>query len=412
MEVRDHTPEAEVPAPPSSRLLIAGLGGGGSNMVAHMDTAGWADVERVLVHTDAQALSAYTHLRTVQIGVEVTRGLSAGGDAEKGRRAAEADTDTLSGLFHGVDMAFLVTGLGGGTGTGALPVLVDIARSRGVPAICYATLPFTFEGSLRTRQAMSGLLRLKKTADVILVQPNPSLFSAAEKESALGQAFAQADRSVGKSLYALWRLLFQRGLINLDFADLRQLAVQYGDTCTMAVAEQQGPDRLEQVTRNILEHPVLEDRQRLKQSPAMVVGVSGGNDMTLTEVEHIMQAITQQADPNADIRMGTAIDSTRREWLMVTILLTEGREKRAPTQAVKPETAPAASAQPPGPAATAASDSNRAARKKKKAEQTRLDLDSTGKGRFKDVEPTLYEGEDLDVPTFKRRGIRLKNNHG
>jgi len=391
----------------AGRIMILGVGGGGCNMVAHMDSDQWTGVSRALIDTDVRSLAVHQEVQTIRIGIEVTRSLSTGGDAEKGRRAAEADLEHITSILKGNDYVFLVAGLGGGTSTGALPVIADAARNAGARVISFVSLPFEFEGQRRTLQAESGLRRLRLASDVVFVLPNQRLIGLIDNALELDSAFEKIDQALGNSIYALWRLLAQTGYMNLDFSDIKHLSGRKHEMCLIAYAEGQGPDRIAQVISRIKEHFALDNERLLRESNRVIIGLNGGNDLKLMEIQGIMEALGTPINATADIKMGMALEPGRQEWVAVTVLVMERSQITSPVGEL-PIEAPKES---PATLSLLPEEEPPKKAKKKKPKQSRLNLDPTGKGRFKDVEPTLYDGQDLDIPTFKRRGIKLANNH-
>ncbi|MBN1269552.1 MAG: cell division FtsZ family protein [Kiritimatiellae bacterium] len=390
------TQDAVGRTPARRRVLIVGIGGGGCNALSTMADV-WQDgPEMVAVHTDAQALWSCKAPRRIQIGANVTGGLSTGGDAVVGRQAAESDAETLKDLFEGVDLAFLVLGLGGGTATGAAPVMAEAARRAGALTLCFATLPFTFEGDQRRQQAEDGLRALQEAADAVVAIPNQRLLSLVEDKTSLGDAFGQVDRTMGLCIRSIWDILMKTGIINLDFQDVRGLVKQSGGTCTLAYAEAEGRRRAEAVVEQILQNPLFEAGKVLAQAQGLLVGIIGGPDLTLVEVQAVMSGITAAGRPDARVVMGAAVDENWRSKISLTVLASE-------TLRAEPE-------DEPDETSAGVRRGRGAGRKGEgpgKVRQTRLNLEPVGKGRFKDVEPTIYDGQDLDTPTFVRRGIRI-----
>jgi cell division protein FtsZ len=397
----------------SLRGVIVGLGGGGCNVVSHIGRW-WPDCPpRVAMHTDAQKLRGCTDCEQLLAGVSVLHGLGTSGDAARGRRAIEQEQKSINAMLEDVDLLFLAVGLGGGTGTGGAPLIAKQARSAGVLTVCFATLPFIFEGPRRMHQANEGLKMLQKSADAVVVFPNECLLDLVGAETRLTEAFTAVDEIVAKGIRAIWSMLTQTGIMNVDFADLRGLMQGGGRRCSMAHAEGSGPDKARQAVRGILESDLLQSGQRIAQADHMLVSILGGENITLAEVNEIMTSLTSMLREEADVLMGTAVDSTMQDQLVVTVLVAEGDEKSAPgktQEQPEPEKAPTVEVK------KSASSKSRSRVKKggkkgsKQALQTNLDLESPGRGRFKDVEPTIYEGEDLDTPTFTRRNIKLSKS--
>ncbi len=396
---------------PLSRCVVIGVGGGGCNALARM-SAGWADgPELVAINTDAQALAACPVSRKVEIGRNVTQGFGAGGDLALGKLAAEDSADKLRNLFIARDLVVLVVTLGGGTGTGAAPILAGLARQEGALTICIATLPFEYEGERRRAQADEGLRLLKTGTDAVVCLPNQRLFELTPDRASLAGAFEAADRMLGVGVRSLWKLLFQNGIINLDFADLRNLVEHGGGACIFGYAEASGSDRASKVAAELLKSPLLDRGQALERSPAVLVSVTGGPDLALLDIQRIMKSVKASVRADARLAMGALVDENWVNRVAVTVFAADDSET-APT----PARAPAARARDTHAGGTDAGKKDTAAgvedtrkiRRPTREVQPELVFDGAGdKGRFKGVDPTIYEGEDLDIPTFIRRGIKI-----
>ncbi len=380
-----------------SRISVVGVGGGGCNTVDSMATHWESGPSLIAINTDSQALNA-THATTrLQIGERITRSLGTGGDSKIGKLAAEDDFDTLQGLFRGMDLVFVVTTLGGGTGTGAAPVVARAARETGAMVIAFATLPFTFEGERRMSQARQGLVELQDHADVVMVIPNQSLFSAAGSTATAEEAFHQADYYLSMGVFAIWKLLTHRGIINLDFATLRMVARCSGGASTFSYGEGKGANRAADAVQAALHSPLLENGETLGESESILVSILGGPNMVVREVESIMTAIEAASRKDAHIHMGTAIDDSWADTISVTIVASRfwsGEDE--PDEKVQ-SGAPAGEESPTTPA--------KKKNRKTGDTQPQLILEGISKGIFKDVEPTIVDSEDMDVPTFMRRRV-------
>jgi cell division protein FtsZ len=387
-----------------SRMVIVGIGGGGCNAAARM-SAEWSDGPLVAgVNTDGQALAACGVPVKVQIGKGITQGLGAGGDPAVGKLAAEDDGDSLRELVSQADIVILVAALGGGTGTGAAPILARIAREQGAMTLCFVTLPFEFEGELRKRQAEDGLRALRMQADVIITLPNQRLLELVDIQTGLADAFGKTDAMLGAGIRSLWKLLSKAGIINLDFADLRHLVEHSGGSCSFGYGEGEGDAKTMTAISELMNSPLLDRGRVLSQSGALMVSISGGPDLTLVEVQKIMSQITASARPGGKIFMGATVDESWLNRIVLTVLAAEGgsEEVGAETRSmggVEEKDEPTLDDKAGGkPAAGAA---------RTRTIQPSLNFDTSDKGRFKNVEPTIYGGEDLDIPTFVRRGIKL-----
>lgn len=385
--------------PAGPRILVMGVGGGGCNTVSHVAMDLLSDADIVAVHTDSQALSTCEGVRRFQLGANVMHGVSAAGDAGLGRRAAEVDAKQLTRMLEDVDLLFLVGGFGGGTGTGAIPAIAKMARNVGAVTLCFVTLPFEFEGHERMRQAEMGVEELRRAADVVVTFPNQRLFDLVDQSANLTSAFRQVDRAVGVCIRSIWNLLTQVGVMNLDFADFKKLMTSSGDLCAMGHVECDGEDRAREAVKGILNSPFFESGRMIADASTLLVGIVGGEDVTLHEIQEVMRGITGMAREDVQVVMGTAVDSRYDSTLALTVLASLDQNGAAGKRKVVEE--PERKKEEP------VEKKGRKRGGKKKAEQTKLALDGGSKGRFKDVDPTIYDGEDLDIPTFIRRGIRL-----
>ena len=388
-----------------SRMMIVGLGGGGCNAVARM-SAEWSDGPPVAgVNTDIQALAACGVPVKVQIGKGITQGLGAGGDPAVGKLAAEDDGNSLRELVSQSDIVVMVVALGGGTGTGAVPILARIAREQGAMTLCFATLPFEFEGELRNRQAEEGLHALRMQADVIITLPNQRLLKLVESQTSLADAFGKADAMLGVGVRSLWKLLSKAGIINMDFANLRHLVEHSGGSCSFGYGEGEGEGAAKVITAisELMKNPLLDSGRALSQSGALMVSISGGPDLTLMDIQKIMSQLTAMIRPSAKIFMGATVDEDWLNRIALTVLAAdnwngETGAATGPMSGVGKKEEPLSDVKAGGKPAIAAHA---------RAIQPALNFDTGDKGRFKNVEPTIYGGEDLDIPTFVRRGIKL-----
>ncbi|MEI8138413.1 MAG: cell division protein FtsZ [bacterium] len=384
----------------TSRISVVGVGDGGCNAVDSMATHWENGPSLIAINTDAQALKTTQASTRLQIGEQITRNMGAGGDANMGALSANDDFDTLQGLFRGMDLIFLVATLGGGTGTGATPVVARAARETGAMVIAFVTLPFTFEGDRRMSQARQGLLNLQDQADVVIVIPNQALFAAAGSNATAEEAFHQSDYYLGMGIFAIWKLLTQRGIINLDFATLRMVARCSGGASSFSYGEGKGSERAQRAIQTALHSPLLDNGETLLESESILVSILGGSDMSIREVESIMSAVESATRKDAHIHMGTSIDDSWNDAISVTIVASrfwraenESDEKTPPDPAVPEES----------PTTPAGKKKNR----KTETTQSQLIFEGISKGLFKDVEPTIIAGEDMDVPTFIRRRVAV-----
>lgn len=400
---------AENPSP-YARTLLVGIGGGGCNAVTHIATSWSGGPDILSVNTDQQALASCPGTQPLAIGSKVTDGLGAGGDPAIGRLAADDDKELLRDAMFGMRFVIMVTALGGGTGTGAAPVIAQIAREEGALTLCFATLPFGFEGDKRMRQAEEGLKVLTGHCDVVVRLPNEYLVAQSADDASLTQTFEQTDEMLGVAIKALAGMLAQTGVINLDFADMRQLVESSSGLCAFGYGEGTGSRRAERAARAALKHPMIARSEGLQHTDTLMVNIVGGTELALKDVQTVMDRITDAARSDAHILMGTAVQEDWSGKLAVSLLVPQvvgGRRRQAPLPSDVPSTSAAGVDDQPERGRTSAKVGAGAG---KAARQTKLNFDSNDKGRFKNVEPTMVDGEDLDVPTFIRRGVKLSGD--
>jgi cell division protein FtsZ len=438
------TPEvAERPAPTARRVRIKlfGVGGAGCNTVGHIahkreELDRWlTQLDLVAVNTDLQALDTVLASEKIQIGADVTHGLGAGGDPELGARAAQHDATTLSAACRDLDVVFIVAGLGGGTGTGASSVLARIAKQQEALVLAFVTLPFGFEGDRRRQQALEGLEELRGHADAVICVPNDRLFKVVGDGSSVVEAFQHGNEFMATGVQAVWQLLARKGLINLDFADLRATLNARHSDGLLSHGEAEGADRARKAVKAMLENPLFDGHETLARAESVLVSILGGTDLTLGDVQKAMEPITKQA-PKAHVIMGAAVDESCNGKLSVTIIAATQpvQRKAAGGQSTAVITASGKVAFPVGgavqrkhvpangngnghgikslPQKPASAPTNAPAGVTKGKEtpvlkQESLPLQTASRGRFDKTEPNLHNGQDLDVPTFIRQGISL-----
>ena len=382
-------------------LMMVGVGNGGCSVVTEMARQ-WKDgPAMVAINTDTNAVADVEGLRRVPIGAQTMKGMGTGGDPRVGRRAAEADVEAIRGLFQGVNLVFVVVGLGGGTGTGAAPLVVEEARKAGALTLCFSMMPFEFEGPRRMDQAKRGFLALDDVADGVICLPNQRLVGVITDRTNITEAFRKADEILCRGIQAVWRVVCQKGIINLGFADVRALLQAGSGPCVFGCAEGVGPDKVAMVLQAIRVDPVLKHGEALAHAHAYIVSIMGGKDLALKDVDALMQGLMTISRPEALAMTGVCCDPALGDKVFVTILAAEqGSES-------EPQGRPGLT---PGEAATLSqvskSDEERAAQKVKLTQGTLFD--AARQGRFKDIDPTIVEGNNLDIPTFIRRGIMIQ----
>ncbi len=379
-------PELEQPTESFARIKVVGVGGGGCNAVNRMIEEGVQGIEFIAVNTDAQALMLSQAPTRVRIGEKLTRGLGAGGDPEVGRKAAEESAEELYEVLKGADMVFVTAGMGGGTGTGAAPIIAQIAREVGALTIGVVTRPFSFEGARRAKAAEEGISRLKEQADTLIVIPNDRLLQIVDKRVTMQEAFKVADDVLRQGVQGISELITVPGLINLDFADVRSI-MKEGGAALMAVGEAEGEDRARVAAEAAISSNLLDIT--IDGARGVLFNITGGPDLTLFEVNQAAAIIKEAAHPDVNLIFGAVIDPNMGDKVRITVIATgfdparssvPGFLDRGPRGAQKPWEAP-------NRRTTAATPPSR----------PRVENEEVAPA------PWRSEDEDLDVPPFVRQ---------
>jgi cell division protein FtsZ len=315
-------------------MKVVGAGGAGGNAIDRMISANLAGVEFVAVNTDAQALERSLAQQKVQIGSNITQGLGAGANPEIGRRAIEEDRDLIVTSLTGADMVFITAGMGGGTGTGASPVIAEIAREQGALTVAVVTKPFEFEGRRRMNQADDGLEQLKERVDTLIVIPNQRLLDVVEKTTPLLDAFRMADEVLLHATRGISDLVTVPGLINLDFADVKTIMSEMGDAL-MGTGTATGEARARESAQTAISSPLLEDVS-IDGAQGLLVNITGGKDLSLYEVNEAVSVIYEAAGQDANVIFGAVIDERSEDEVRVTVIAT-GLSKENGRAATRPE---------------------------------------------------------------------------
>jgi len=312
------------------RISVIGVGGAGGNAVANMIAADVQGVDFIVANTDAQALNASSAERRIQLGLKITQGLGAGSRPEIGRAAAEETLEHVEKALEGSHMCFIAAGMGGGTGTGAAPVIAKAARDRGILTVGVVTKPFSFEGNRRMRSADAGIEELQKHVDTLIVIPNQNLFLIANPNTTFKEAFQMADQVLQQGVRGITDLMVMPGLINLDFADVRSVMSEMGKAM-MGTGEATGDNRAIEAAEKAIANPLL-DGVSLNGAKGVIVSITGGDDMRLLEVDEAANHIRQLVDPDANIIWGSAFNNELEGRIRVSVVAT-GIEVDAATMA-------------------------------------------------------------------------------
>src|SRR5689334_939919 len=311
------------------RISVIGVGGAGGNAIANMMRADVQGVDFVVANTDAQALNASVADRRIQLGLKITQGLGAGSRPEIGRAAAEESLDEIIAALEGAHMCFIAAGMGGGTGTGAAPVIAKAARDRGILTVGVCTKPFAFEGSRRGRSAEAGISELQQHVDTLIVIPNQNLFRLANSETTFKEAFEMADEVLQQGVRGITDLMVMPGLINLDFADVRSVMSEMGKAM-MGTGEADGDMRAIEAAEKAISNPLL-DGVSMKGAKGVIISITGGEDMRLMEVDEAASHIKELVDPDANIIWGSAFNNDLGGKIRVSVVAT-GIEAEASVQ--------------------------------------------------------------------------------
>ena len=366
---------------PGATIKVIGVGGGGSNAVMHMVESGIDGVEFICANTDSQALHSAAGVMTLQIGSNITKGLGAGANPEVGRHAALEDRERIQESINGADMVFITAGMGGGTGTGAAPIVAQIAREMGILAVGVVTKPFGFEGAGRMKVASSGTEELSKHVDSLITIPNDKLLSVFGRDFDLMNAFKGANDVLHGAVQGITELITHPGVINVDFADVKTVMSQMGQGM-MGSGKASGEDRAKQAAESAIASPLLED-VNLAGAKGILVNVTG-KDLTLGEFQDIGDIISSFSSEDATVVMGTAVDEEMEGDLRVTVVATGLGSAASPVKPVKP--------------VPRTSDGN--------VNYDALDRPAIGRKQAaeKTIElPDHYDGEILDIPAFLRK---------
>ena len=333
-------------------IKVIGVGGAGTNAVNRMIESGLQGVDFIAVNTDKQALTLSKAPTKVQIGDKLTKGLGAGANPEVGKHAAEESREEISNFIKGADLVFVTCGMGGGTGTGAAPVIAELARDMGILTIGVVSKPFLFEGRQRMKNAEAGIERLKANVDTLVVVPNDRLLSVVTKGTSVTEAFRIADDTLRQGIQGISDLIAVPNLINLDFADVRTVMEARG-LAHMGIGVGKGENRMVDAARQAISSPMLETS--IDGARAVLINITGGPDTSIIDINEAAQMITQAADPEANIIFGAAFDESLEDEIRVTVIATgfdeAAKEAAAPAAAPAKADAPVQAAQAPAQAA-------------------------------------------------------------
>jgi cell division protein FtsZ len=419
----------------SVSVKIFGVGTAGINILEELARAAIPGIALAAVNTDSKSLAASSATEKIALETKPTRGAGPNGDPKRSRAAAEENLPKLKQACEGVDVVFLVAGLGGGAGTGISPVLAQAARESGALVLAFVAMPFECEGNRRLQQARLGLEQLKTAADGVICLPNQKIFKLIDENTSVVETFKILNGLLTEGVSGVWRLMAHKGLIEIHYADLCALLRDRHGESSFATAEAAGATRSREVMDKLFAHPMLDGGKTLAESDAVLVSLTGGPDLTMSEVHRVMEHINKKCE-RAQVMMGAVIDEAFRERLAITLVAVRRGEA-----AVEPESAPVeepnrvesrpfeelstqlltqengtrpqsrfvppAPTLPPERVEQLVARQTRSRKNSSKMRQGQLPLEIISKGRFDKSEPTIHKGEDLDVPTYIRRGVSL-----
>ncbi len=381
--------------PTGANIKVIGVGGGGSNAVNRMIATQLQGVDFIAANTDGQALRKSRAALKLQLGSKITKGLGAGANPEIGRQAALEDSEKIIAAIEGADMVCITTGLGGGTGTGATPVIASLASELGALVVAVVTKPFTFEGRRRREQAEKGLAELRECVDTVITIPNEKLLHTVERNTTLTDAFLTADDILRQAVQGISDLITVPGEINLDFADVKTIMSGRG-MALMGTGVSDGEHRAVEAAQKAISSPLLEDCS-IEGAKGVLINITGGRDMTLYEVSEAATIVQQAAAEDAEIIFGTVIDDKMETQVKITVIATGFRHDEASL----PEEGAFFQAPPPA-GADIDHDTPSFQRNRKLFDFGGFDDKVPGSG-YTENAGTLHQSDDLDVPTFLRR---------
>ncbi len=422
------------PAEKKIRIKVVGVGGAGVNAVDRLALDDFNEVSLLVINTDAQALASSVVTEKLQIGENLTHGLGTGGDPEIGKSAATEDMESLRDALEGYDLIFVAAGMGGGTGTGAGPIIARIAHEEGALVLALVTMPFTHEGKRRMKIAREGLAEMQESANAVLCIPNDKLLALAGEKTSVLDAFRPTDEFLSNGVRRIWQMLRRTGLINIDFADLCSVVRRRNGETVFGFGEGTGEKKLEKALEGALNSPLLNDTHVLTRACSVLVAVTHGPDFMMPELRRLMEELHQRIGPDAACKQGIVVDENYSNRLSIVVIASTGeaiageqpsavhpgKQKGAngSGNGAKSEDKHAVPDQSSSDELLAEGASGRKSGRRKggayefigsSPKQETLKLDEATRGLFERVERTVVNGEDLDRPTFIRRGIVLKN---
>ncbi|MFO7724249.1 MAG: hypothetical protein R6V45_01765 [Oceanipulchritudo sp.] len=409
--VEDRLPEGGL------RIKIMGVGGAGTNAVDRIKLENLEQVHLTAVDTDSQVLASSPVDETFLLGRTVTLGKSTGGSVDKGRLAAEADADELRRLLRNIDLVFLLAGMGGGTGSGAAPAIAEMAVAEGAVVIAFCALPFQREGTTRAARAKSSLEQMEGKCHAVISLPNDLIFGQVDASATLMEAFAMADKWIKLGVHSIWSMLFNTGLINVDFSTLRSALSEPGGRTLFGVGYGKGDGLVEQALSDLDRCPLLHLAENgvVRDTDQLIVNLTGGPDLTMAMVNQVMDAVSTKFGCRNSIVMGAAIDGSFYSQLRIIVFGTLRRSPRPhkgfdplPPAGNPPDQPPSGSVPAPEPVSETRKPPPPAGQPvKRNQREFAFPRQEENRGVFEKTQRNIHEGVDLDIPTYVRRNIRL-----
>jgi cell division protein FtsZ len=406
----------------SITIKIIGVGGAGSNALERVKMDSLDRLQLVCINTDSQALASSSVKDKLLIGMQFTRGLGAGGDPEIGREAADTDKEKIKELFQDVDLVFLLAGMGGGTGSGAAPIIAESAAQAGALVVAFVSMPFSFEGGRRLKQAEESLRNLRQVCDAVIALPNDVVLQEAAENETVIDSFARADNWVARGVKSMWAILNKTGLINLDFSTLRQVFQHRGGKTLFGLGEGAGDNAVADAIASLKLCPLLHVPEFSRKADRLLVNIVGGSDLSLSKVNQIMSAVTEQFGRDANYVMGAVIDEAKQGKVEICVVGTSdmgGRSlpprksttinSRTPTTTTHVESRSVSEENSEDELLS--KDGGKTVKSNSLTDKTDQpefgfgELES--RGNFERTDRNLYDGQDLDVPTYLRKGIKI-----
>lgn len=390
-----------------AKLKVVGVGGAGGNAVTRMITSGMQGVDFIAINTDAQDLDNNPSEQKIQVGKNLTKGLGAGANSSVGKEAVEADSEAITSLLDGADMVFITAGLGGGTGTGAAPVISQISRELGILTVGIITLPFNFEGPKRMNRALEGMAEMKKACDTLIAIPNQKLMSIVDKSTTLPEAFQMADTILHQAAKGISDLINVQGHINLDFADVETIMKNMGEAI-MGTGIASGEERAVLAAQQAISSPLLDDAS-IKGAQGVLVNITGGDDLTLMEANEATTIIFEEAGPSANIIFGAVIDPKLKGEIRVTVIATGFNMPKTIDQIEKERETLSLNNNDTPPTRQLQDQKNKPLHEtyKNKSDDEKTEIPTTKKKpviTFDDTSSSsVVYGDDLQIPAFIRR---------